>query len=111
MCDTVTLNVLLSLGRGLPWQEAAAVAKFSGRVRIRHNGEELGRAAVYLVSSDRANRTWTGTAHSPHIAFATLVRETIELHLPSGAAGTAVVAGFDLEAGDAELHGTSPAPF
>ena len=87
------------------------MAKFSGRVKVRHNGEELGRAAVYLVSSDQAQRHWTGTAHSPNISFATLVRETIELHLPTGNMATAIVAGFDLEAGDAELHGTSPAPF
>ena len=87
------------------------MAQFSGRVRVKHNGEELGRAAVYLVSSDQAKRNWTGTAHSPTIPFSTLVRETIQLDLPSGEAVTAIVAGFDLEAGDAELHGTCPAPF
>lgn len=66
---------------------------------------------MYLVSSDQCQRSWIGTAHSPAVAFSTLVRETVQLDLPSGATLEAVVSRFDTDAGDAELHGTGPATF
>ena len=87
------------------------MAHYSGRVAVVHEGRPLGKAAVYLVSSDRSDNDWTGTAHGPAIGFPTLVNETVELLLPSGEAVKAVVASYDPDAGDAALHGASPAKF